>query len=167
MKIVNRTDLVEPYIRKLSSQRESNFWSRVSVSESGCWLWGGQLDRDGYGRFQSRSLHEQRAHRFAWRITKGDIPHGMILCHSCDVRACVNPSHLFLGTANDNNQDMKAKGRQAKGEIQGNNKLKASQVLQIREAALSGENQYRIAERFGIAQTHVSEIKLRKSWAWL
>jgi hypothetical protein len=86
----------------------------------------------------------------------------MQVCHSCDVRCCVNPEHLFLGTPAANSADMVAKGRQARGEMNGQAKLKPEDV----SAILRDERpQQRIAEDYGISQPAVWAIKARKKWA--
>lgn len=85
------------------------FWKHVNKTDS-CWLWLGGLDRKGYGRFRFDGTHK-RAHRIIWASTHGKIPDGLMVCHSCDVRHCVNPAHLFLGTAKHNAEDRDAKGR--------------------------------------------------------
>lgn len=82
---------------------------------TGCFLWGGQL-RQGYGRFfvGSRTDGTRRlvtAHRFAWEQLHGPVPDGKELCHKCDVRECVNPDHLYLGTRQDNMTDMARRER--------------------------------------------------------
>jgi hypothetical protein len=129
----------------------------------GCWLWGGSVLRDGYGQmcFKGKT---RKAHQLAWEFFRGHIPAGMMVCHRCDVRHCVNPEHLFLGTAKDNVADMFAKGRQhdRKGEKHGHAKLTAEQVREIR---VSRENQYELAERHGLSQSAISNIRTRKSWA--
>ena len=91
--------------------------SFVPVTESGCWLWiKAVLDCskfDGnlaYGRFSLRG-RTHYAHRMAWFLYRGAIPSGKMVCHKCDVPTCVNPDHLFLGTALDNVRDMLRKGR--------------------------------------------------------
>lgn len=85
-----------------------HFWSRVDNTGE-CWLWTGS-QRDGYGRllFQGRF---KLAHRVAWELTNGPIPDGLYVCHTCDNPPCVRPAHLFVGSQQDNLNDMVAKGR--------------------------------------------------------
>ena len=88
---------------------EERFWLQVSKDE-GCWLWEGHCSSDGYGSFRVKG-RETLTHRFSYLLHKGPIPKGMLVLHSCDRPACVNPAHLFVGTQKDNMQDMLAKGR--------------------------------------------------------
>src|SRR4029077_8034614 len=94
-----------------SRPTEERLWERVCKADgpSGCWLWTGDGDRL-YGRLRLQSLHGQKGaevlvHRYAWELHHGAIPAGMLVCHRCDVPRCVNPSHLLLGTYQDNRDD--------------------------------------------------------------
>lgn len=77
---------------------------------TGCWLWTRYSNTHGYGVMRVRPMNIL-AHRLAWMIHMGDIPSGLYVLHKCDTPACVNPGHLFLGTRNDNMNDMAKKGR--------------------------------------------------------
>jgi len=89
---------------------EDRFFQKVLKTDS-CWLWTGGIATQGYGVFRVDGKSVS-AHRHSYKIHKGEIPDGMHVCHSCDVRNCVNPDHLWVGTATDNMQDMIKKGRQ-------------------------------------------------------
>ncbi len=86
------------------------FWSAVAKSD-GCWLWTKSLDSQGYGQIFSIPRRLHRAHRVSWLMHRGPIPDGLFVCHTCDVRNCVNPDHLWLGTNDDNMRDASVKGR--------------------------------------------------------
>ena len=76
-----------------------------------CWDWHGNKSHNGYGRFAVTRDKTVRAHRYSYKFFKGDIPEGLLVLHSCDNPACVNPKHLRLGTYKDNYEDSMARGR--------------------------------------------------------
>lgn len=100
------------WFRSTLSER---FWKRVDKT-TGCWLWLGQVKKDGlrYGLLKIKYKHAY-AHRVAWELVNGSIPEGLEVLHHCDVPHCVRPTHLFLGTQEDNMHDMAAKGRARNG----------------------------------------------------
>jgi HNH endonuclease len=88
------------------------FWAQVLPEpNSGCWVWTGATHRGGYGAFSRRRSVSVSAHRMAWVLHHGAIPDGLDVLHRCDVPACVNPAHLWLGTHDDNMRDCATKGR--------------------------------------------------------
>ena len=95
---------------KYKGPLEKRFWAKVNKTDT-CWLWTGSLAGGGYGQIVDDDQKRDMVHRVSWRLHFGPIPDGLHACHKCDVRNCVNPEHLFLGTRKDNSQDMLAKGR--------------------------------------------------------
>ena len=130
---------------------------------SGCTLWMGCVDKNGYGRL-TVNFEDCKAHRLAYQEHIGPIPRGMVVCHKCDTPGCINPHHLFLGTHADNIADRDAKGRHVPtyGELNSSAKLDPAKVKAIR--AFKG-SQRQIAEMFGVCQQTISNIKRRKIWA--
>jgi len=129
-----------------------------------CWLWAGEIDKDGYGRFPAPMGKYILAHRAAWEFGVGPIPDGLRVLHSCDVRNCVCGSHLFLGTNDDNSKDMVSKGRQARGEKSGQAKLNEQQVKQIRALRNAGWELKPLAMRFGVHFSVIWDIANRVTW---
>ena len=139
------------------------FWDKVRIGpRNECWEWLAYKQYKGYGIFGFNG-NPKLAHRVSYQLSIGTIPEGMCICHHCDNPSCVNPAHLFLGTNADNTADRDAKGRHValKGENNGRAKLTDADVLAIRDSGLS---QNEIAAEYGVSQTVVSNIKIRKSW---
>jgi len=146
----------------LESKLEAN---SMPEPNSGCQLWLGRVDQDGYGRVSVPTGRQMATHRASYLLAHGPIPAALNVCHKCDVPACINPAHLFLGTARDNVDDMVRKGRaRAKahiGSLNGSAILDEARAVAIREAR---GTQRAIAERFGISPTTVFMIKNGRSW---
>ena len=91
----------------------ARFSARVQHATNGCWLWQGASVK-GRGQIYVNGKN-MLATRFAYQQFKGEIPDGMYVCHTCDDPSCVNPNHLWLGTARDNWQDARRKRRALQG----------------------------------------------------
>lgn len=129
---------------------------------SGCHLWLLSVNEDGYGKTSARRFGEQLAHRAAWLAHFGPAA-GRLVCHKCDVRSCVNPDHLFLGTHQDNCDDKWRKNRanMPRGSRHGMSKITEEAAAAIRIDARS----YRqIAKAFGISKSNVAFIKAGATW---
>ena len=86
------------------------FWSRVEKGPD-CWIWTPAKTSGNYGQVYLGNNRSIPAHRFSYELAKGPIPDGLVLMHSCDNKACVNPEHLCPGTQSQNIVDAHARGR--------------------------------------------------------
>lgn len=149
----------------------------MPLPETGCWIWMGRLDKDGYGEADHRRRGTKGAHRLAYRTFKGSIPDGLYVLHRCDVPSCVNPNHLFVGTAKDNAQDCIHKNRFVRGGKNGMAKLVAEDVAYIRRRLdqFPSRREVRrctgahavvteLASRFGVTPENIYSIKYGRSW---
>lgn len=167
---------------------EKKFWEKVNKNGpiiyphlDKCWIWtAGRRRPNSYGDFKpGKKFQAREAHRFSYLLKFREIPFGLFVCHHCDNPPCVNPDHLFLGTAQDNADDCKRKNRTTKGdkswvhnnpyitrgENNGRAKLKAAQVLEIRNLYDTGEfSQAGIARMFSLDSARVGEIVNGKMW---
>lgn len=143
---------------------ESRFWAKVDKSGD-CWLWTAHLRSDSYGSFKNKETM-QLAHRVSWELHFGQVPDGMCVLHRCDVRSCVRPDHLFLGTQVDNMADMVAKGRAGStaGELSGMAKLTEGDVLDIRTVHALGGSFSAIARAYGLHHSTVRAAINGKTW---
>ena len=129
-------------------------------AETGCWLWQGAIGSDGYGRVRRRGV-TYSAHRFSYALFKGPIPDELCVMHRCDTPACVNPTHLVLGTKADNSRDMLRKGRDGLPVP----KLSFEQALEVRALLARGATKATVCERFGICRSTVQDIEAGASWS--
>ena len=135
----------------------------LPVPHSGCWIWMRSLDDAGYGQTW-REGQPEKAHRCVWSLAHNKpVPDDLCVLHKCDIKCCVNPDHLFLGTQWDNIDDMFQKCRGYKQKT-ARAILTESDVLEI---LASAERADVLAKRFLVKPNAVSAIKNGRRWGWL
>lgn len=151
----------------------------VEIPEAGCWIWTGYSNTDGYGVacMTIDGVKKNRlVHRLVYAHFVGPVPDDVLVCHRCDTPSCVNPKHLFLGTPQDNVDDMMRKGRfdpgprDNTGERNPNRKISEQEVRQIRERYVRGARTgsgavSNIAADFCLHRTSVQRIVSGKRWS--
>lgn len=152
-----------PVVRSLAVR----FWAKVNKGD-GCWEWAAGTSRRGYGLIRGEPpTGNLGAHRASWEMHFGPVPAGLLVCHRCDNRKCVRPDHLFLGTPADNMLDRDAKGRQARGAVNGKAVLVEGQVQAVRAMLAMGFSQRKVAKRIGTSASAVCHIASGKNWRHL
>lgn len=139
------------------------FWKWVQKTET-CWLVPATHGA-GYGQVCKPGQRiSTLAHRASWEIHYGPIPKGLHVCHHCDVRNCVRPDHLFVGTQKDNAADAVQKGRMQKGSRNGRHKITeeiAKKILALKDSGLTG---VQVARAFSLTKSSVYFIWHRQTW---
>ncbi len=141
------------------------FWSNIKKLDNGCWEWQGPF-RGPYGAVNAEGK-QQETHRVSYELHKGPIPEKAHVCHRCDNPACCNPEHLFLGDNRTNTADRHTKRRDAIGERNGNSKLTADIVRDIRRRYIPRRNGKQLCEEYGIDNSQLNNIIKRHQWAWV
>lgn len=130
----------------------------------GCWIWQGNKLKEGYGRFCFNGM-KTRAHRFSYELYCGPIKNGLLVCHSCDTPACVNPEHLWLGTTKENIRDAASKNRLSHGESHKSSKITKKTAYEIRgEYARKSIGQEELARKYGVSRGCVIGIVKNRTW---
>lgn len=148
-------------------QARQAFWAKIArqPGADACWLWTGARHPRGYGYLNVAG--RKRASRVAYEYTKGPIPPGMEVRHTCDNPPCCRPKHLILGTHRQNMEDRDARhpGFQARGEANGKSKLTIEAVRDIRRRF----KRYvvtdpMLATEYGVSAALIYAVRTRKIW---
>lgn len=146
------------------TQLDQRFFNKVHIT-GGCWNWIAHRNKAGYGRITVMKK-DCTAHRISWMLHHGEIPQGLFVCHHCDNPSCVNPEHLFLGTAKDNaiDRNLKGRNRDDNGEKHPCAKLTQLNVMDIREKLHSGVLCRDLAKEFNVSDSTIRNIKHGRKW---
>jgi hypothetical protein len=174
-------DLQTSTFSLLSPKDKVRLWGKVDVrGPDECWLWKGTITPNGYGQFGLGHARKVSAHRVVYFLAYGEDPGSLFVCHTCDVRSCCNPAHLWLGTCKDNLVDCSVKGRMHQGDDhytrrhpelrqygERNNmaKLTEADAIEIKRLYAAGPLlQREIAVIFGITKGHCGDIIRGTRW---
>lgn len=124
----------------------AKFWTKIEKRNDGCWIHTNATGSHGYAQYGRAGL----AHRVAWELTHGPIPDGAMVLHRCNVKRCVNPSHLYLGTHRENMDDV------ARAKNHPKRKLSTEQVAEIRSGKFSARE---LARRYGVTQRAIQNAR--------
>lgn len=150
---------------------EIRFNNQVTKTKT-CWIWKGAIGSKGRGYICVKPGKRQQVHRFSYEYYIGKIPTGLLVCHHCDNPLCVRPSHLFVGTDQDNKNDMVAKGRSTKGRMAGEKhpfaQLTDFEALEIKRLFASGDySQKELKNKFSVSYSVIHGIVREKRWKHL
>jgi hypothetical protein len=175
-------------VSDLSEKQKARFWYYVNKDGkvvpyigTPCWQWEGAVHQSGYGRYGTGKTG-WRVHRLSWALANGDIPKNLLVMHLCDNTGCVNPSHLKLGTEQENTHDMIRKGRFhpptgenhpfrknpdliPRGECRGGAKLNPEKVIEMRKRySAGGISMNSLGKQFGVSASVCHSVVRGKTW---
>ena len=154
---------------KTFEQRLEGKWyeaERLTGWDSGCHIWTGTKNSEGYGELRF-GRHMRKVHRLRYAHTYGPIPDWLLCCHKCNVRECINPEHIYLGTDADNTRDKIDAGThliRARGRDHHNTPLEEADVLEIRRLDAAGSTRAEVARRYNVTTATIGNIVNRKTW---
>ena len=147
-------------ILALTETQKLNFWAKVNKTDK-CWVWAGYKDDKGYGRL---TLNDDvyLAHRVSYFLKTGHAD--KLILHDCNNSSCVNPSHLYEGTYQNNSDDILRAGNRQFGSDHHQSTLTDQDVLRIRYRLSRGDTCVSLASEYGVTHSCISLIKWRKTW---
>lgn len=145
-------------------ERLKKYYEKYVIKQDGCWDWKGITEHTGYAKLGIRP--PIKAHRASWIIHKGEIPKGLVVCHSCDNRKCTNPNHLWIGTHKENIQDRIKKGRcnTPKGTQLKVSKINEIEAKEIKILLKKGLTCAEISRQYEVNGKLISRIKNGETW---
>lgn len=137
--------------------------TQIKITKNGCWRAKGKwrVKEYAYIWFNKKLW---RMHRLSYILFHGILPIDLFVCHKCDVRDCINPDHLFMGTALDNGRDNALKGRSAKGSQNGNSKLIERNIKEIKSLYKLGMTSGELGRYYNVDRTLIWQIIVNKIW---
>ena len=134
------------------------------IDSNGCWIWTGAKYKSGYGAVSYLNT-SCKTHRLSMHFWKGfDLSSNNPVCHMCDVPACFNPDHLYVGTYKQNTFDAIDRGRFCVGELHHKAKLSNNQVIDIRKMYQKGHSVADIADKFSVSRKLIRRVITRETW---
>lgn len=175
--IAKATDKRWGYVKGQPLEYAKNHWkrgvkatdetriARYSVlSPDGCVIWVGGRDKDGYALYTPSGGKTKRLARFLYEQQKRPLEPHEFVCHTCDNPSCINVDHLFIGTNQENMDDMREKGRSSRSEGHANTTLTADDVRAIRA---SEKSCVALAKFYGVSGGTISNIRSKKTWKYV
>lgn len=162
--LLKNSFIIENATSQEKRERLKSHFDKQVIRKNGCWEWKGKSEK-GYPKMTCRKkLGSNLGHRASWIIHNGDIPEGLSVLHGCDNKICTNPEHLFLGTNQDNVNDMLNKRRNPIGSKVGTSKLFEFQVKDIKIKLKNGISPCKLAKEYNVTLQAISLIKNGKNW---